>query len=315
MILAVAFAFAVQVVARDVPCPFGTGTLRVFEEVSSNTFGGWDSDLASYSTSGQYREYAVSSCADNLFSVYGRDADLVVPPAQKPAVEAALAAATARVRDRASPETWERYLVAAAVYAALGRDSVFLGDLHTQASWVARDQAVGVYAGLQGPGQARELVDAGWQELRKPLSLGDRKKVLYNLARVAHRGGFGAERDGFLAAFEAAGSLSPEEVTAVARFRRYARTVEPDLQARGVEHYLAALRGQLDHDERVRVAYVTADLLRRLGREEEAVPLYFLVANDGKAPDQLRSLSLLLVQPLADRLDATRTGLPAAPGP
>lgn len=299
----VAGAAAIQVTARDVPCPFGSGTARVYEAVSADTSGGWDSDLAAYSSQGQFRAYAVATCADNLYTVYGRDVGVVIPPEQRSVVEAALRRAVADVRVRAEPETWERYRVAGAIYRALGKDAVFLGDLYTEASWVARDDAVGVYLGLHGPVEARALLDAGWAELRKPLSVVDRKKVLYNLARIAHRGGWGDERDGFLAAFEAAGSLGPEEVTALARFRRVANTVEPALQDEALACYLDALRGTLSADQKVRVSYVTADLLRRRGRLQEALTLYFLVANDTEAPDQLRSLSLVLAQPIADRLD------------
>ncbi len=298
-----AAAGATQVTASDRPCPLGAGTTRVFEAISTDTTGGWDSDLAAYSAQGQFRTYAVATCADNLFSVYGRDIPLVIPPAQLPAVEAALAAAVADVRDRGKPEVWERYRIAGAIYAALGKGPVFLGDLYAEASWVARDEAVGVYVGLHGPVEARALVDGGWAELRKPLSVTDRKKVLYNLARVAHRGGWGDERDGFLAAFEAAGALTPAEVTAVARFRRITRVVEPMLQDQALGHYLDALRGGLEPDQRARVTYVTADLLRRRGRFEEAITLYFLVANDTAAPDELRALSLALASPLADAAD------------
>jgi hypothetical protein len=303
VLLLAAAALAIQVTGRDVPCPYGSGTARVFEEVAADTTGGWDSDLASYSSGGQYRAYAIATCTDNLFTVYGKDVAIAVPEASRPAVDAALAAAAAKVRDRKEPETWERYRIAGAVYAALGRDEIFLGDLYLSASWVARDEAVGLYQGLHGPVEARQLLDAGWAELRKPLSVADRKKVLYNLARIAHRGGWGAERDGFLAAFEAAGSLTPQEVTALAKFRRYAHVVEPELQDLALDHYVAALRGSLPHDEKVRVSYLTADLLRRRGRDVDALPLYFLVANDQQAPDQLRSLSLALAQPIAAVVD------------
>lgn len=299
----VAAVYALQVTGKDVACPVGTGTARVFERIAADTSGGWDSDLATYSSGGQFRAYAVATCTDSLFSVYGSDIPLVIPPERRSAVDDAVRAAAAEVKDPKNPETWERYLVAGAVYAALGRPEVFLGDLYTQASWVARDEAVGFYAGLEGPIAARALIDGGWAELRKPLSLSDRKKVLYNLARVAHRGGWGAERDGFLAAFEAAGGLTPAEITAVARFRRIANVVEPALQDRAITRYLAALRGNLPGDEKIRVTYVTADLLRRRGRAAEAVTLFFLVANDTTAPDQLRALSLALAEPLADVLD------------
>lgn len=296
-------ALAVQIQAHDGPCPVGSGTVRVYEKISANAAGGFDSDLAAYSSGGQWRAYHLATCPDNLFSLYGEDL-LALDAATRDKLAAALPAATAGL-DPTRAEPWDRYRVAAKLYAALGRDDRFLGDLMLEASWTARDVAVGYYAALRGPTDARALLDAGWEELKKPLSTSDRKKVLYNLARIAHRGGWGAERDAHLAAFEASGPVTPEEREALARFRRIAHEVEPALQDEAIAHFTAALRTQLAYDEKVRVTYLLADTLRRRGKEREAAPLYFFVLNDKEAPDQLRGLAMFLVGPIADRLDAT----------
>lgn len=299
VLFAVGAALATQVTSREVACGLGSGTARVYEKVTTNATGGYDSDLASYSSAGQWRSYRVASCVPSLYSVYGSDMATPVPAERRAAVTTALQAAVARLPDPAKPEVWERYGLAAAVYGALGKDDVFLGDLWVEASWTARDAAIGYYEGLQGPSAARALLDAGVKELEKPLSAADRKKVLYNLARVAHRGGFNAERDSFLARFEAAGVMDAAEQKAVARFRRVAGTIEPGLQDKAIAKYTSALRGKLDHAEKVRVTYVLADLLRRRGRAQEALPLYFLVANDAQAPEALRTMALFLAQPIA----------------
>ena len=55
-------ALATQLDIQIEPCPTGKGTARVYTKVSANTHGGWDSDLVSYSTEGQYREYAIATC-------------------------------------------------------------------------------------------------------------------------------------------------------------------------------------------------------------------------------------------------------------
>ncbi len=303
-------ALAIQVEGREGPCPVGTGTVRVFEKLGANTAGGYDSDLAAYSSGGQWRAYRLSTCADNLFSLYGEDL-LALKAADREQLAKVLPEAVTAVKDPKAPEVWERYRVAAKLYAALGKDDRFLGDLLLEASWTARDAAVGFYAGLEGPSEARALLDAGWGELKKPLSEADRKKVLYNLARVAHRGGWGAERDAHLAAFEAVGSLTPAEREALARFRRVANEVEPALQDEVIAHYTTALRGEITHDEKVRISYLLADTLRRRGREREAAPLFFLVLNDKEAPDQLRGMAMFLVEPIARKLEAT----PLAPPP
>ncbi len=295
-------ALAIQVQGRDGPCPVGAGTVRVHAKLSANAAGGYDSDLASYSSGGQWRTYRLSTCSDNGLSLYGDDL-LVLTAEDRAKLGAALAAATAEMP--ATPELWDRYRVAARLYDTLGKSDVFLGDVLLEASWTARDTAVGFYAGLQGPTQARQLLDAGWEELKKPLSVSDRKKVLYNLARVAHRGGWGTERDALLVAFETAGPLSAPEREALARFRRVVTAIEPALQDEAIARYTEALRTELPHAEKVRVSYLLADLLRRRGRDREAAPLYFLVLNDKEAPDQLRGMAMFLVEPIARRLSAT----------
>lgn len=305
-------AAAIQVEAREGPCPVGVGTVKVYEKLSANASGGYDSDLAPYSSGGQWRAYRLATCADNLLSLYGTDL-LALVPADRDRVKAALPEAVRVVADPKAPTVWERYRVAAALYAALGRDDRFLGDLLLEASWTARDEAVGYYAGLEGPIAARALLDAGWEELKKPLAAADRKKVLYNLARIAHRGGWGAERDGLLASFEAAGPMTGPERDAVARFRRIAHEIEPALQDEAITHFTAALRGDVPYAEKVRLTYQLADLLRRRGRDREAAPLYFLVLNDRDAPEQLRSMAVFLAGPLLEKLEAAPRAESKAP--
>ncbi|MDP2311219.1 MAG: hypothetical protein Q8P18_34685 [Pseudomonadota bacterium] len=308
LLLLVGRADAIQLEAREGPCPVGVGTVKVYEKLSANAAGGFDSDLASYSSGEQWRAYRLATCSDNLLSLYGADL-LALVPADRDRVKAALPEALKVVVESAAtpgalPPIWERYRVAAALYEALGKDHRFLGDLLLEASWTARDEAVGVYVGLEGPIAARALLDAGWEELKKPLAPADRKKVLYNLARIAHRGGWGAERAGLLASFEAAGPTTAHEREALARFRKIADEVEPALQDAVITHFTAALRGELPYAEKVRITYQLADLLRRRGRDREAAPLYFLVLNDREAPDQLRSMAVFLAGPLLEKLEA-----------
>lgn len=297
-------AHATQVGSRVLPCPLGSGTAVVYEKLAANMSGGYDSDLAVYSSGGQWRTYQIASCDDSLFTLYGSDMREAVPAADRERLAKVLAGAVAELPDRAHPTVWERYGIAAALYEAMGRSDLFLADLWLQASWTVRDGAVGYYEALSGPVQARALLDAGWNELKKPMSTENRGKVLYNLARVAHRGGWGAERDAMLAAFEANGGLDEVGRASLARFRQLAGEVEPRLQDAAIARYSKALRGELTHLEKVRASYALADLLRRRGRPREALPLFFVVANDKDAPDEnVRGLALYLANLLADELD------------
>lgn len=293
-------AQAIDVAAREGPCPVGEGTVRVYEKRSDNNAGGWDSDLAAYSSGGQWRTYHLSTCSDNLLSLYGEDL-LALDASERERLAKALPLATVGM-DPKSTELWDRYRVASRLYTTLGKDDRFIGDLLLEASWAARDAAVGFYPALQGPVQARQLLDAGWEELKKPLSATDRRKVLYNLARVAHRGGWPDERDALLASYEATGGLSADEQKALVRFRYIGQTVEPALQDEVIERYVRVLRTQLSHEDKSKVSYILADLLRRRGRLREAAPLFALILNDGKTADELRGMAMFLVEPISRKL-------------
>lgn len=291
-------ALALDVRAVVVPCPLGQDTATVYEKVSSSATGGYDSDFASYSAGAQWRAYQIASCRQNLFTLYGSDMQTPIPEADQPRLRTVLEAAVAALPDPANPEVWDRYAIAAALYAAMGKGPVFLGDLWLSASWTARDVAIGYYAGLNGPVETRILLQGGWEELKKPLSNEDRKKVLFNLVRVAYRGGYVSERDGFLAAFEAVGSLTQAEVEAVARVKKMSQ-IEASLQEKALAAYQQARAdASTPKDERIRITYLCADLLRRLGQEQAALPLYTEVSNDTNAPADLRKFALALAGPI-----------------
>ncbi len=307
MIWLIQSVLAVQLSTSYADCPFGEPKIpgtrniaKVYTKIGDNSTGGFDSDFATYASEGQWRQYQIATCDDNLFTVYGRDIATPIPADKRAAVDAALKAAVAALPDPAKPEVWERYGIAAAIYGAIGKDQRFLGDLWLSASWTARDAAVGYYANLTGPVIARKLIQAGWEELRKDLSAGDRKKVLYNLARVAHRGGFSAERDSFVAGLEAlgleaAGGLKPEERANLDRFKRLTTAVEPGLQRRVISAYAAALKaGALRPEEIDRLVYTTADLQRRLGELDAAEEGYRKILS-GEAADELQGMAQFLL--------------------
>ncbi|MCB9764756.1 MAG: hypothetical protein H6739_33580 [Alphaproteobacteria bacterium] len=290
------FALATQVTWDSAPCPVGDANARVFYKASGNTHGGWDSDLANYSTQGQWREYAISTCPDTLYSVYGFDMDKPLDDATAAAVTARLDALRKQYKlDAETIETWERYLVAGEVYKVLKKDPRFLAQLYLEASWAARDMAVGVYVGLEGPVAARELLDQGEKELLRQLPPRERKVLLHNLARVAHRGGFNADRDRYLKLFEQVGDLDADEQAALDTFRRVADTIEPQLQRLAVEQLKAYLASDPDDPVEVaRATYLLADLARRLDQPRQAAQGYALVLTMSEAPPELRELSAFL---------------------
>jgi hypothetical protein len=264
-----ATALATQVSWHTAECPLDAGPVRVFEKLSANSHGGWDSDGAFYSTEGQWREYALATCPDNLYTVYNTDILSGLTPEQETEVRKKLKQVQ-RATDPDALEIWDRYLIAAQVYAARGAGPDQLFQLYLEASWTARDAAVGVYLGLEGPEAARTLLNEGRAELEKDLDPGTRKVLLHNLARVAHRGGWPVERDHYLEQFEAVGALTDTETEVLATFR-HANVVEARLQRLAIEQADAALLLEsLSPKDKARIRYLRADLLRRLGEIEEA---------------------------------------------
>ena len=66
-------ALATKVSYRLQPCPLDGAPAKVYSHVSANSNGGYDSDLCSYSTQGQWREYAIATCPQDLYTLLGAD--------------------------------------------------------------------------------------------------------------------------------------------------------------------------------------------------------------------------------------------------
>ena len=292
-------AAAVRVVPVDeLPCPYDPSTrVRGFRMVLDNRVGGWDADTATYAKEGQWRSYRVATCEGSLFSVYQEDLQMTLDAKQRRAVEPALAAARAQLVDPSAPTVTERHQLALAVYAALGRPPLRLADGYLEASWTARDLAVGEATLLEGPAFTRRLLDLGALELQKPLTVAQQKTVRFNLARVAHRGGYAAERDAHLAAFEALGGLTDKERAALALMRRVSQELEPALQREALRFYeIAVKQGDLAPSEAARARYLIAELQRRLGLAGAAAGLA-AAAVDPALEARLREMAAALVAP------------------
>lgn len=294
-------SFATRVSFEDQPCPLDAqDTIRVFERISANTHGGFDSDGASYSSQGQFRTYAVATCSQSLFSLYAGDVGLTLSAEDRQRLGLALAEERAALKDPGAPTVWERYGIAARMYGELGRGALFLADLWIEASWTARDEAVGVFLGLRGPAAARESLRLGEAEWKGATDRAARKTLAYNLARIAHRGGYGPERDRWLGEFEALTPHTAAEATALTRFRTVANSLEPTLQDRAIAELRRGLEArELPVETRMRATYLLADLLRRRGQPKEALGLYRLVMVEQRGSKELRELATTLANELA----------------
>ena len=301
-------AHATQVVWRSGPCPIGNDTVRVFSKVSENMLGGWDSDSAPYSANGQWRTHKIASCAESLFSLYGDEMpELQVDPALESRLRQTLSQAIRELSNPAQPEVWERYRIAARLYAELGRTSMFMGELWLEAGWTIRDSGVGYYEGLTGPQTTRGLLDAGAKELDRGLPPAQEKAVRFNLARVAHRGGYAAERDAHLARYKALGPMTPRESGAVQKLER-AATLEPHYQKEALRYFEQAKDSDaFTETERARAAYLVGDLHRRLGDPTAALEAFRAVADHPNLDPRLGEMARFLIGELTS---STSAGVP-----
>jgi len=293
-------AHATRLQVSTVPCPVGGAPTKVYEKVVTNTLGGFDSDLAAYSDKGQFRQFAVSTCPDNLVSLYGKDMTDPMDAATRAQVTSAVEALSPTLPPPDALQVWDRYVLAAATYKAMGAPTLQIAEVYLEASWTARDKAVGVVRGLEGPIVTRELLDTGMAELDKPLTDDQRRMVLFNLARVAHRGGYATERDALLARLRATPGLTPREADAAQTLAHYGGSVEPALQDMAIAAFTQALRDELTMDQKVRATYLLGDLLRRRGRGREALPLLTRVLAEESAPLNLREMAGALHRELVE---------------
>jgi hypothetical protein len=292
-------ALATKVSVAVHPCPLGEGSVKVYDKIAANTFGGFDSDLVSYSSKGQFREYAISTCPDNLLSLLGRDMLVSWSKEDKKTLEDAL--------DKANlGKNWggtvtERYKLAADLYTALDKEPLFMAELYLEGSWVARDMSVGIFLGLEGPVGARSLITEGAAALQQSAApVGQSKKLLlHNLTRIAHRGGYTVERDAYLEAF-ASLPLSPAETETLKQMRN-GIALEAWFQDRAIESFKTGLATQgLDMETKTRATYLLADLLRRRGHYTDSFGLFALIISEESAPQNLREMALVLSEEMAE---------------
>ena len=287
-----ATASATEVGIRELPCPFGEGNMRVYAKLSANRLGGWDSDLASYSVGGQWREYAISTCPSSLYSFPSEagPSSRLQDPEYRLQLQSLLE--SARTEFGESPETWEKYEIAIRILFLDEPEPLKIARLYLQAAWTARDRAVDVYKGLEGPIQAWQLLESGAVELEKTtIDPGTRRILHYNLARIAHRGGFLALRNQHLADFHNNGPLQPEETLAAARFQSMVNQVEPIYLAKAALLLEAHIASTADSQSSCWAHYVRADIARRAGDLDKARVHYEAVLASAHADDRIQALT------------------------
>lgn len=272
-LLVVNSANATGIHTSDAVCPIDEAdTVKLYFEVSSNEYGGFDSDGATYSSGTQFREHAISTCSKTLFSAYTEDMQKKISPTDSAEIKKWLAPLA---QQYTNPTVWERYELAVSFYRWQGKDPIYLAQVYMEAAWTARDQAVGIHPDLKGPVVADQILEQGKKELQKDLSSADRKMVTYNLARVAHRNARFTERQYYITQFLNDPTLEPYERETAQEFIHLTTEVEPRLLKLALAEYLTHLQ-KVPQDGHTQ--YIVADIFRRLGEYTQA-RTYFEKAN------------------------------------
>ena len=266
-------AFATGIHTTETVCPLDENdTVKLYFQISSNEFGGFDSDGATYSSGTQFREHAISTCTQTLFSAYPADMQNKLSPDDIRKIKVWL---SPMAEQYTNPTPWDRYELAAAYYRWKGKPAVFMGRLYLEAAWTARDKAVGIHPDLKGPVVADQILEQGKKELQKDLTTEQRKMVTFNLARVAHRNAKFDLREQYLTAFLTDPTLEEFERRAGEEFAKLTTEVEPRLLRLARAEYLIHLQ---EAPKDGQTLYLVGDLNRRLGDYNQA-RLYFEKAN------------------------------------
>ena len=257
---------------------------------SVNSLGGMDSDGCSYSSGTQVRTFAVATSPTSLYSARIEEWGLGVTKKNKSALLQLLVPLGADVGNAANLQPSERYELAAAVAEQLGRDRFAIGDLFLHAAWTVRDTVVGFLPSVQGSGDAWQKLGELVQMSRSVTHARGRTIALFDMARLAHRGGFIHERDGLLQQldnFEDAGMGAAEK-----RTEFHARVgAEQRLLRKARERYLKGVeRGDRGPEERALYGYLAADLARRLGDFSSAEAELAALDVDNSVPKEVKGL-------------------------
>ena len=196
-----------------------------------------------------------------------------------------------KFKDPNNPQIWERYWLAAENYRLLSEPPLFIANVYLTAIWSARDGIFGYHPGLNGPLVIDQLLEQASLELAKPLTTEQRKTLLFNLARVAHRGGYSQVRDNYIDAFSTLPELTPEEKESAEYFIHITREIEPLFQIKLQALLTPVILSELNSEERAHAHYILGDIARRQGSLEQALVHYNAVLSEEKAEEKISTLA------------------------
>lgn len=293
--------------------PLDGTRFSVFVPLSANGLGGFDSDGCSYSKGVQPRNFEVVTSPTTLYTATLEDWGKGITEENKEPLLEMLLGLGRDVDNARDLTAADRYELAAAVARRLGRNDLEVGGLYLQGAWTMRDTVVGFLPGVQGASDA-------WSKLVETLPMvrevdNDRGRTIafFDMARLAHRGGFLHERDDMLTLAVQVPDAGVGAADKAAEFHRRvdaeARLLEKARAA--FEAGLAAKAGQVE--ERSWARFLVGDISRRLGEFDRARDVLSAVELDSAASDETKSyardvLAVLKVQASARTVKAGDEG-------
>ncbi len=270
--------------------PLDGHTFTVSVLASVNSLGGTDSDGCSYASGPQVRAYSIATSPTSLYSARIEEWGKGITKENREEVLKLLIPLGADIGTASSLHPAERYELAAAISDQLGRDAFTIGDLFLHGAWTVRDTIVGFLPSVQGSGDA-------WQKLGELVKMSrsvthprGRTIALFDMARLAHRGGFIHERDALLAQLD---NFEDAGLGALAKRAQFGVRVEAEnrLLRKARERYLQGIgarsRGAGD---RAIYRFLAAELARRVGDFETAEAELGALDLDNSVPKDVKGL-------------------------
>ena len=289
-LLGLAQAALAATVPTEIRCPLDDTALSVDRPVSSNALGGTDSDYCQYAAGEQARHGEVVTCPQCFYTATIGTFERNLGDSQRQALQEMLDSARRPGQSAASLEVWDRYQLAALCAGVLDERPYERGDLLLTGAWTVRDRVVGFIPQVDGPLDASnqlEELDAHWLEVP---DLQIQQMALFDLVRLAHRGGFVARRDAYLAQLDELQPVPPELLQVRSKVRELIE-LEDRFLAKALEHYEA---GVAERDggpeEQLYYRYLIVDLKRRLGRTEGLMDELNGVLGDPVLPAAIRPM-------------------------
>ncbi len=295
--------------------PLDGTSFQVFVPSSSNGLGGFDSDGCSYAKGMQPRQFEVVTSPTTLFSAPLEAFAEPIPDERKAPLAELLLSLGQDVNDVRALSPADRYELAAAVARSLGKDDYLIGELFLQGAWTVRDTIVGFLPGVMGASDA-------WTKFVETLPAvravdNDRGATIafFDMARLAHRGGFVHERDDMLAL---SAKIPDAGLDADAKRAEFARRAQAErrLLVKARDAFRAGLAtGEGEPGQRASYRFLVGDLSRRLGEFDEARTTLEAVELDTGAAEETRSYARDVLAVLKVQAKAPAVGGEPAPSP